>query len=133
MLQNGAAFYELLNDYFIAKRGKGSYKTGQLLYYKTGQGLLQNGAAFEVYYKTGQVLLRNGAALEVYYITGHLLQNAPLHLESRTFLKRNKYHILRELFTFHPFCFRMTSVLMCRDERFVVSPHHLHKHYWDKT
>ena len=54
------------------------YKTGQLFYYKTGQALLQNGAAFEFYYKTGQRLLQNGAAFEVYYITGQLLQNGPL-------------------------------------------------------
>ena len=78
MLQNGAAFWKLLDDLFITKRGKGYNKTGQLFYYKTGQGLLQNGAAFEVYYKTGQGLLQNGAAFEIYYKTGRLLQNGPL-------------------------------------------------------
>ena len=80
MLQNGAAFGKLLNDPFITKRGNSYYKTGQLFYYKTGQALLQNGAAFEFYYKTGQRLLQNGAAFEVYYITGQLLQNGPLHM-----------------------------------------------------
>ena len=78
-----------MNDPFIAKQG--------ISYYKTGQGLLQNGAAFGkllndpfitkrgnsyyktgqlFYYKTGQVLLQNWAAFEVYYKTGQgLLRN----------------------------------------------------------
>ena len=57
LLQNAAA---LLDDHFITKRGKGSYKTRQLWYYKTRQWLLQNAAGItkrgKGSYKTRQVL-----------------------------------------------------------------------------
>ena len=57
LLQNAAA---LLDDHFVTKRGKGSYKTRQLWYYKTRQRLLQNAAGItkrgKGSYKTRQVL-----------------------------------------------------------------------------
>ena len=64
LLQNAARVItkrgSLLDDHFITKRGKGYYKTRQLFYYKTGQGLLQNAAGItkrgKGYYKTRQVL-----------------------------------------------------------------------------
>ena len=66
----------------ITKRGKFYFKTRQLFYYKTGQGLLQNAAGItkrgKGYYKTRQVL-QNGARVITkrgrYYKTGQLLQN----------------------------------------------------------
>ena len=63
LLQNAAA---LLDDHFITKRGKGSYKTRQLWYYKTRQWLLQNAAGItkrgKGSYKTRQVL-QNAASI----------------------------------------------------------------------
>ena len=51
---------------FITRQGKLYNKTRQLIYYKTGQGLLQNAAGItkrgKSYYETRQVL-QNGAII----------------------------------------------------------------------
>ena len=82
VLQTGASLcYKLRQLCFITNQGKGSYKLGQLHYYKLGQVLLQIGAAItnqgNRYYKIGQ-LLEIGAKFITnwgkYYKLGQLLQ-----------------------------------------------------------
>ena len=83
MLQNGAAFWKLLDDLFITKRGKGYNKLGQLL------GFITKWAVTVFITKRGKVCYKIEQLFENYWMI-FLLQN-----RARVITKRGSFFITK--------------------------------------